>query len=85
MRGPAQHRDPEAIRETVSGASSECFSGDTARDAYGHREIYLRKEITLATFCWSYPVPVRRQEREHGLTNVPLDERGNSITLAELL
>ncbi|WP_101296997.1 hypothetical protein [Halegenticoccus soli] len=34
---------------------------------------------------WSYPVSVRRLEREHALANVQLDERGNSIMLAELL
>jgi len=39
----------------------------------------------VAESGWSYPVTVRRLEREHGLANVPLDERGNSITLMELL
>ncbi|MFC6823724.1 hypothetical protein [Halopelagius fulvigenes] len=34
---------------------------------------------------WSYPVSVRRLEREHALANVQLDEDGNSIMLAELL
>lgn len=34
---------------------------------------------------WSYPVTVRRLEREHALSNVQLDEKGRSIMLAELL
>lgn len=34
---------------------------------------------------WSYPVSVRRLEREHALANLQLDEQGNSIMLAELL
>lgn len=34
---------------------------------------------------WSYPVSVRRLEREHALANVQVDEEGNSIMLAELL
>ncbi|SFG85122.1 hypothetical protein SAMN04488063_3095 [Halopelagius inordinatus] len=34
---------------------------------------------------WSYPVSVRRLEREHALANVQVDEKGNSIMLAELL
>jgi hypothetical protein len=33
---------------------------------------------------WSYPVSVRRLEREHALSNVQVDEKGNSIMLAEL-
>jgi hypothetical protein len=39
----------------------------------------------VAESGWSYPVTVRRLEREHGLANVPLDERDNSITLMGLL
>jgi len=39
----------------------------------------------VAQSGWSYPVSVRRLEREHGLANVALDERGNSIMLMELL
>lgn len=34
---------------------------------------------------WSYPVSVRRLEREHALANIQLDEKGNSIMLGELL
>lgn len=34
---------------------------------------------------WSYPVSVRRLEREHALANVQLDEKGNSAMLSELL
>jgi hypothetical protein len=34
---------------------------------------------------WSYPVSVRRLEREHALANVQLDEGGNSAMLSELL
>lgn len=34
---------------------------------------------------WSYPVSVRRLEREHALANVQVDEKGNSIMLAEVL
>lgn len=34
---------------------------------------------------WSYPVSVRRLEREHALANVRLDEDGNSAMLSELL
>lgn len=34
---------------------------------------------------WSYPVSVRRLEREHALANVQLDEDGNSAMLSELL
>lgn len=34
---------------------------------------------------WTYPVSVRRLEREHALANVQVDEEGNSIMLAELL
>lgn len=34
---------------------------------------------------WSYPVSVRRLEREHALANVQLDERGNSAMLSEVL
>lgn len=33
---------------------------------------------------WSYPVSVRRIEREHALANVQLDEDGNSAMLSEL-
>ena len=33
---------------------------------------------------WSYPVSVRRLEREHALANVQLDEEGNSAMLSEL-
>lgn len=39
----------------------------------------------VAESGWSYPVSVRRLEREHALANVQLDEDGNSIMLAELL
>lgn len=39
----------------------------------------------VAESGWSYPVSVRRLEREHALANVQLDEEGNSIMLAELL
>lgn len=34
---------------------------------------------------WSYPVSVRRLEREHALANVQLDAKGHSIMLSELL
>jgi hypothetical protein len=34
---------------------------------------------------WSYPVSVRRLEREHALANVRLDDRDNYIMLGELL
>lgn len=34
---------------------------------------------------WSYPVSVRRLKREHALSNIQIDEKGNSIMLAELL
>jgi hypothetical protein len=34
---------------------------------------------------WSYPVSVRRIEREHALANIQLDEKGNSIMVTELL
>lgn len=34
---------------------------------------------------WSYPVTVRRLEREHALANVQLDEKGNSAMLSELM
>jgi hypothetical protein len=34
---------------------------------------------------WLYPVSVRRLEREHALANIQVDEKGNSIMLAELL
>lgn len=33
----------------------------------------------------SYPVSVRRLEREHALANIEIDEDGNSAMLAELL
>lgn len=39
----------------------------------------------VAESGWSYPVSVRRLEREHALANVQVDEGGNSIMLAELL
>lgn len=39
----------------------------------------------VAESGWSYPVSVRRLEREHALANVQVDEEGNSIMLAELL
>lgn len=34
---------------------------------------------------WSYPVSVRRVEREHALSNIQLDKKGNSIMVTELL
>jgi hypothetical protein len=34
---------------------------------------------------WSYPVTVRRLEREHALANVQVDERGNTAMLGEVL
>lgn len=34
---------------------------------------------------WSYPVSVRRLEREHALANVQIDAEGQSIMLSELL
>jgi hypothetical protein len=34
---------------------------------------------------WSYPVSVRRLEREHALANVQLDEEGNSAMVSELM
>lgn len=33
----------------------------------------------------SYPLRVRRLLAEHALANIDLDERGNSLTLSELL
>lgn len=33
---------------------------------------------------WSYPVSVRRVEREHALSNIQVDEKGNSMMVAEL-
>ena len=39
----------------------------------------------IADSGWSYPVEIRRLEREHAFANVELDEQGNSITVAELL
>ena len=39
----------------------------------------------IADSGWSYPVEVRRLEREHAFANVQVDERGNSIMVAELL
>jgi hypothetical protein len=33
---------------------------------------------------WSYPVSVRRVEREHALANIQVDKKGNSIMVAEL-
>lgn len=32
-----------------------------------------------------YPVSIERLEREHALANITVDEKGNSIMLAELL
>lgn len=34
---------------------------------------------------WSYPVSTRRLERDHALTNVQIDEQGNTMMLSELL
>lgn len=34
---------------------------------------------------WSYPVSVTRLEREHALTNILIDEKGDSMMLGELL
>ena len=34
---------------------------------------------------WSYPVSAGRLERNHPLANVPIDDRGNSMMLSELL
>ena len=34
---------------------------------------------------WSYPVSTRRLEAEHALSNLHIDEKGNSIMLSELL
>jgi hypothetical protein len=34
---------------------------------------------------WSYPVTTTRLERKHALTNIRIDERGNSMMLGELL
>ncbi|MFC4552868.1 MULTISPECIES: hypothetical protein [Halorussus] len=34
---------------------------------------------------WSYPVRVRKLEREHAFANVPVDAKGNSVMVAELL
>lgn len=34
---------------------------------------------------WSYPVSVKRLERNYPLANVHVDEKGNSMMLSELL
>jgi hypothetical protein len=34
---------------------------------------------------WTYPVSVSRLEREHALTNVSIDGKGDSMMLGELL
>lgn len=34
---------------------------------------------------WSYPVSTRRLNREHALTNINLDAKGNSLMVGELL
>ena len=34
---------------------------------------------------WSYPVSARRLERKHALSNVQIDERGNTAMLGEIL
>lgn len=34
---------------------------------------------------WSYPVAVRRPEREHGVGNIHIDTDGHSNTLVKLL
>jgi hypothetical protein len=39
----------------------------------------------VAESGWSYPVSVRRIEREHALANVDVDAKGNSIMVSELL
>lgn len=33
---------------------------------------------------WSYPVSVNRIEREHALANIDIDEKGNTMMVAEL-
>lgn len=34
---------------------------------------------------WSYPVKLQKLEQEHPFANIEIDEKGNSITLVELL
>lgn len=34
---------------------------------------------------WSYPISVKRLLAEHALANIELDEKGNSLTLSELV